>query len=70
MTAILSAIGGVIFSLISVFFLGKKSGKTKIQNELNKKTLEDVKNVKKVSDESASLNVDQQLDELREDVVR
>ncbi len=70
MIAILAGIGGFFVSLIGVFFFGKKSGKDKVQNDLNKKTLEDVKNVKKVSDESAKLTVDQQLDELREDVVQ
>jgi len=42
------AIFGMIFA---IFQLGKKSGKTTLKNEINKKTLEDVKKAKTIDEE-------------------
>lgn len=42
------AIFGIVFA---IFRLGKESGKTTLKNEINKKTLDDVKKAKTIDEE-------------------
>jgi hypothetical protein len=55
------AIFGMIFA---IFQLGKKSGKTTLKNEINKKTLEDVKETQKIKNRISKLTIDEQYDRL------
>lgn len=53
------AIFGMIFA---IFQLGKKSGKTTLKNEINKKTLEDVKKAKNINKRVSNMSLNDKLD--------
>ena len=68
MLNILIGLFGIIIAFFSVFLFGKISGKNAEISSSNEKVLDDVTINKNARDESASLSVDSQLDELRKDI--
>ena len=53
------AIFGIVFA---IFRLGKESGKTTLKNEINKKTLEDVKKAKTIDERVSNMSLNDKLD--------
>ena len=53
------AIFGIIFT---IFQLGKRSGKTTLKNEINKKTLDDVKKAKTIDERVSNMSLNDKLD--------
>jgi hypothetical protein len=53
---------GVFGAIFTIFQLGKRSGKTTLKNEINKKTLEDVKKAKTINKRVSNMSFNDKLD--------
>ena len=64
MKNIIYKIASLFGILIASFQLGKRSGKIKLKNQINNKTLEDVKETQKIKNRINKLTIDEQYDRL------
>lgn len=65
MKKIIYEICGILGVFFSAFLLGKKSGKTSLNNEINKKTLKDVKKTQEIKKNINNLSLASKLDRLQ-----
>jgi len=62
MKSLIYKILGIFGVLFAFFQIGKRSGKTTLKNEINKKTLEDVKKAKTINKKVSNMSFNDKLD--------